>query len=219
MMSEREDGSTKLLKGNEVNLKNRKKFFARINPERKKIVSAEIVHGNRAEIVDGESPELVLGADGLVSKGKNIFLSVTIADCIPVYFYDPENQIFGIAHCGWRGIVAGIIGGMIGKMEEAGGQSEDLHVALGPGIEKCHFEIKEDVLEKFSGHENFIERRDGKIFADLKGIIKSQLQKLGVLEENIENDPICTFESDRFFSFRRDRPKEVEAMVALIGIK
>ncbi len=219
VMSERKDGPMKLLKDSEVNLKNRKKFFAGINPERKKIISAEIVHGNKTEIVDSESPELIFGADGLISKDKKIFLSVTIADCIPVYFYDPEKQIFGIAHCGWRGIVAGIAGSAVGKMKEAGGKPENLLVALGPGIGKCHFEIKEDVLEKFSGYENFIERRDGKIIADLKGIIKLQLQNLGVPEENIENDPTCTFESDRFFSFRRDRPKEVEAMVAAIGMK
>ena len=25
------------------------------------------------------------------------------ADCIPLYFYDKEKQVIGLAHSGWRG--------------------------------------------------------------------------------------------------------------------
>ena len=30
-------------------------------------------------------------------------LGAFFADCIPLYFYDKEKQVIGLAHSGWRG--------------------------------------------------------------------------------------------------------------------
>ena len=53
----------------------------------------------------------------------------------------------------------------------------------------------------------------------MKGIIRKQLSDFNVVTENIEDNRECTMESDRYFSFRRDKPEKVEAMIAIIGIK
>jgi polyphenol oxidase len=219
VMSEREDGSMKLLKDSDLNLENRKRFFDKIGVGERKIVAAEIVHGATVEVVDSSSPEIILGADALVTLDKNIFLSITVADCIPVYFYEPKNGFFGIAHCGWRSIVEGIIKNIIEKFVELGGRMENLQVALGPGINQCHFEIKEDVLDKFKKYPEFIDKRSGAYFVDLKGIIKKQLTECDVDSENVENNEDCVFENKRYFSYRRDKTDPVEAMVAVIGEK
>lgn len=219
IMSERKDGSMKLFRDSELNLENRAKFFEKIGIDKNKVIAAEIIHCANVAIIDDASPEIVLGADSLVTKEKNIFISVTVADCIPVFFYETEHGIIALAHCGWRGIVDGIIENTLEKIQELGGKAENLKIALGPGINKCHFEIKEDVLEKFSGYPEFVSKRDGKIFIDLKGIIMGQLAGFGINLENIENNNYCTMESNKYFSFRRDKPKITEAMVAVIGIK
>lgn len=219
MMSEREDGSMKLFKNSGLNLENRAKFFEKIGIDKDRVIAAEIVHGTKVEVVDSSSPRFVLEADGLVTEDENIFLSITVADCIPVYFYEPGNKIFGILHCGWRSIVGGIIKNGIEKVVNLGGKVENLKVALEPGINKCHFEIGKDVLDKFKEYLEYIERRDEKIFVDLKGIIKKQLADFGIKIENIEDNPECTFESERYFSFRRDKTEPIEAMVAVIGNK
>ena len=45
----------------------------------------------------------VPGVDGLVTTEKNLFLCVNTADCVPLFFLEPENKIIGIAHAGWKG--------------------------------------------------------------------------------------------------------------------
>lgn len=219
VMSERKDGSMKLFSDSDLNLENREIFFSKVGISKNKIVAAEIVHGTKVAIVDNSSPDFILGADGLITKDANIFLSVTVADCIPIYLYESRQNIIGVIHCGWRGIVDGIIENAMGKIFDLGGKSENLKVVLGPGINKCHFEIKEDVLDKFSNYPEFVIRRNEQIFVDLKGIIKKQLNNFKINTENIEDNDECTMESGRYFSFRRDKPKITEAMVAVIGMK
>lgn len=219
VMSEREDGSMKLSQESDLKSENRKRFFEKNGIDEGKVIAAGIVHGKKVEIVGDSSPRFIDNADGLVTKEANIFLSVTVADCIPVYLYEPNQKIVGIVHCGWRGIVGGIIREAMDKILQLDGKLENLEVALGPGINKCHFEIKEDILDKFRNFPEFVEKRDRRIFVDLKGIIRKQLGDSGVCQENIEDNKECTMENDKYFSFRRDKPKIVEAMVALIGMK
>lgn len=219
VMSEKKDGSMKLFKDGSANIENRNKFFKFIGIDSGQVISAGIANGINVKIISANSPKIIYEADGLVTNDKNTFLSITIADCIPVYFYEPKNGISGIAHCGWKGIVNGIIKNTLNKIFELGGKTENLAVALGPGICKSHFEIKEDISDKFSDYPEFIIRSDDKISVDLRGIIKKQLGNFQIKSENIEDNPDCTFEGDKYFSFRRDKPKIIEAMVAIIGTK
>lgn len=219
VMSEQEDGSMKLFKDSDLNLENRKRFFEEIGIGGNKIIAAEIVHGVKVEVIDNSSLEFILEADGIITKDANIFLSVTIADCIPVYLYESEQRIIGVLHCGWRGIVSGIIENAIKRVMSIDGKVEKIKIAMGPGINSCHFEIGNDVLCKFKDYAEFVIRRENKIFVDLKGIIIKQLNGLGIDSKNIENNKECTMESDMYFSFRRDKPRVTEAMVAVIGLK
>lgn len=218
VLSEKKDGSMKIVAvgGNDGN---RESFFAKVGIELQRVVSAGLRNGTNIEIVNGDSPKVVEGVDGLVAKGRNIFLSITVADCIPVFFFEPESEIVAIAHCGWRGIVGGIVKNILDSIKELEGKMDNLKVALGPGIDVCHFEIRKDVLDRFAEYEKYLIKKDGKIFVDLKGIIFEQLVKNGVRKEKIENDGECTFESEKYFSFRRDKPEVIEAMVAVIGIQ
>lgn len=215
-LSERSEGSMKFVKGSDLNSDNRARFFSQISP--KKIVSAELVHGSKIEVVDENSAEIVDGVDGLITQDPNVLLSITVADCVPVYFYEADRSIIGVVHSGWRGTVAGVVVEAVKVIISLGGNPDNLAVALGPGINACHFEIQADVLEKFSAYPGSIVRHDGKMFVDLKRIIIEQLTNLGIEPANIENHPDCTMEGDRYFSFRRDKPEIVETMAAVIGL-
>lgn len=222
VMSEREDGSMKFFDKNwNLGKKtdgNRKKYFEKIKVGHNNVVYAYLKNGIHAEIVKDNHLQIITETDSLVTKQKDLYLAVTVADCIPVYFYDSENKIIGLAHAGWRGIVGGVIKSTLDKIFELGGKAGNIRVALGPGINKCHFEIKEDTLSRFNDYPEFIIRNGGKIFVDLKGIIRKQLIDSRIKPENIEDNSECTFESNRFFSFRRDKPEVVEAMIAIIGL-
>ena len=218
VMSEKKDGSMKLL-GSSEDEKNRNDFFLQCGIDGKKIVAANLVHGSNAIIVGDRSPQITNSADALVTKEK-IFLSLTVADCVPVYFYDKNNNIVGLAHAGWRGVIGDVIKNTLSKMIELGAETEVIEVVLGPGIKKCHFEIQEDVLDKFKRYPQFISKKRNKTFVDLFGIIKKQLLDLGVENKNIFISLDCTFEDkERYFSYRRDKPKVAEVMMAVIGLK
>jgi YfiH family protein len=217
VMSEKKDGSMKFFPGSDLNVENRRKFFESVGIENENVVAAEVVHGNKIAIIDNVAEKIISRSDGLVARGQNIFLSVTVADCVPVFFYEEKNRIIALAHCGWRSIVRDLIPNVIEDISALGGQAENLKIALGPALGPCHFEIQKDILSNFQKYPESVIRRDGKIFLDMKKIIRRQFAEAGVKRENIEDNPECTFESERYFSFRRDKPEKVEAMVAVIG--
>lgn len=106
-------------------------------------------------------------------------------------------------------------------MKGLNSQPSNVLAGIGPGISQCHFEVGEEVLEKFKEFmsEKMI-RRDGKTFLDLKKIVQLQLLNLGLKKENIEINPDCTYcLPDKYFSYRRDRPKVLETMIAIIGMR
>jgi len=218
VMSERADGSMRIYADGK-NDKNRQAFFSKCGIEKGEVFSVEIVHGACAKTVDKSAPHLIEGADALVTKDK-IFLSVTVADCIPVYFYVKNSEIIALAHAGWRGILGGIIENTLEEIFKLGGKNTDIEVVLGPGLRACHFEIKDDILGQFEKYFQYIIRREEKIYADLFAIIREKIISGGVLETNVSESGECTFcDREKFYSFRRDKPMETEAMVAIIGLK
>ncbi|MDR3559617.1 MAG: peptidoglycan editing factor PgeF [Candidatus Pacebacteria bacterium] len=219
VMSEKKDGSMKLFDNSDLNAENRKQFFESVGIKNENVVAAEVVHGNGIAIINNTAEKIISGADGLVSQNRNIFLSITVADCVPVYICEEKNEIIAIAHCGWRSIVKNIIPKLLEKIRALGGQAENLKITLGPALGPCHFEIQKDILAEFKNYPESVVRKDGKIFVDMKKIIWRQLEEAGAKPENIKDESVCVFESERYFSFRRDKPEKVEAMVAIIGMK
>lgn len=216
--SEKKDGSMYFPPANPLseNSVNRKQYFETNGLGGKKIVIADLVHGTNVEKVGSSSEYFIPATDALVTKESGIILTLTGADCFPIYFEEKTAGIIGLAHCGWRGIVGGIVEKTIASVIEMGGKAENIAVTIGPGICAKHFEIKEDVLSHFLPYTEFIER-DKNIRVDLKGIIKKQLSEAGILSENTSDTDECTYcLSEKYFSYRRDKPHYLEAQIAYI---
>lgn len=201
-----------------TSLKNRKRFFNNRGVDMDRVVAAGLRHSAKIMTV-GESDrgKIIIETDGLVTVSKGIFLSVTGADCIPLYLFDASGVV-GIAHAGWRGIDMGIIPNIISAMIENGAKRETVLIGIGPGIQKCHFEIKDDVLEYFEPYPDALIKRDEKMFVDLPAVIARQLNSLGISPEQIDFSDQCTYCLEQeYFSYRRDRVFNV--MAAYIGMK
>ncbi|MBI2609632.1 peptidoglycan editing factor PgeF [Candidatus Giovannonibacteria bacterium] len=222
--SDKSDGSMKWFEDPELfrpNLENRRNFFNKFLLHGDKIVTAGLVHGAKVQAVtDADTGSVINNTDALITKTRDVFLSLTAADCFPVYFYDPKKRDIGLAHAGWRGIVDGVIKNTVSGLEESfGSKPQDIIVGIGAGIRRCHFEILPDNSHFFKNHPDAIEIRNRKIFVDLPLIIKSDLISCGLQATSIEDSSLCTFcEERRYFSYRREKPKFVHAMIAYIGL-
>jgi len=216
-ISVKKDGQMIIREGNEGFL-NRSKYFSNLGISVDQLISAKIIHGNNVEIVSvSEKGKMIEKTDGLITQDKNVCLAVTASDCLPIFIYNKDT--IGIVHAGWRGVVNNILGETIEKMQKyCGCPLESLNIFIGPHIKKCHFEVKDDVLDGFADYKELISRRKEKIFIDLEGIIKKQLLLLGLKRKNVKISSECTYCNKNYFSFRRDKPVEVTSQIAHIFI-
>ena len=138
--------------------------------------------------------------DGLITDERGITLGAFFADCIPLYFYDKEKQVIGLAHSGWRGTCKKMGAVMIDEMaKKFGTDAKDVIACIGPGICQDCYQVSEDVYEEFS--KNFksediksIFREDGEDHFRLSLWKANEivLKEAGVLPENIFTSNICT---------------------------
>lgn len=184
------------------------------------IVSANLVHGSKVISVDGLlDDQIIPDCDALITSDRDKILSLTVADCLPIYFYDRKQAVTALAHAGWRGLLAGIVTEAIFSFKNNyQSKLEDIEVQIGPHIKACHFEVKADVASQFP--LELIIRRGDKTYIDLAKMVVKQLSESGFLTNNISVSDNCTHcLPDKYFSYRRDRPKELETMLAYIGFK
>jgi copper oxidase (laccase) domain-containing protein len=100
------------------------------------------VHG--ADVIDVDGPGFAGPADGLVTTTRELPLLTRAADCGMVALASPEG-VLGVAHVGWRGLVAGIIPAVAERMAALGATS--IVGFSGPGIGACCDEFGEDDLQ------------------------------------------------------------------------
>ena len=213
-ISEKKDGPMKYSE------ENRLLFFKNNNLEQKVIISAGLVDGKQITIVDGiGDSQIIPNCDALISSQKEQLLTITVADCLPIYFYDVQKKVVALAHAGWRGVLSLIAPQVIEKMKEHYHcQPPDIEIIIGPHIQACHFEVKNDVARQLK--ETDLITKDGKTFINLAQTVANQLIEAKVPMANIRISPDCTYcRTDQYFSYRRDQKAELETMIAYIGLK
>jgi len=150
-------------------------------------------------------------ADACITAHPEVTLSLTTADCVPLFFHDAEAGAVGLAHAGWRGTVAGIAARTVQAMvERLGARPERIRVGLGPSIGPCCFEVGPDVADRFEqqfGARSWIHRpQQGQPRIDLHRANLEWLLRQGIDPDRVRACSLCTScRSDLFFSYRRDR--------------
>jgi len=161
----------------------------------------EQVHSNIVALA--RLPGVYPHADGLVTTNSNVLLTLKVADCVPVFLYEPLKRIIGLIHSGWRGTVENIVSNAIKIMEKNGAESRDIRCFLGPAIGKCCYEVDREV-SKYINDEAKVKINYDKWKVSLHGQIRYQLTELGVPTNSIRISKLCTYESDECHSYRRD---------------
>jgi YfiH family protein len=156
----------------------------------------------------------------LVTDTPGLLLALFFADCLPVLLADTERRAVGLAHAGWRGLVAGIVENTVAAMRDSfGTDPATLIAAVGPGIGPCCFEVGEEVAAHFPG-ATLRSPKKARPSVDLAAAAASRLEAAGVPAGQITLAGECTACGDpaRWFSHRRDRG-HTGRMGALIGIR
>ncbi len=189
-----------------------------LNIDYKNIIRPYQTHTDNVKKVEGNTGiflEEYKNVDGLITNNPNKILSLTYADCTPIYLFDPIKKVIGNIHSGWQGTVKQIAKRGIEKMIEFYKcNPKNIICAIGPTIRKCHFEVEDDVKDlfynKFSNIVDIIkvgEEKEGKqkYFIDTLKINKTILMEMGIEEKNIIDSNICTVcNCDLIHSYRKE---------------
>ena len=189
---------------NEINvIKNRKNLALKLGYNYEDLVYMNQIHSANIIVVDENSPKLVDNCDSIITRSKNLPLMVMVADCIPILMFDDKQGIIAAIHAGRNSTFLEISKKTAEIfIEKFSSNPEDINVIFGASIQKCCYEVSEDlskIVENSFGKE-FVETN----YIDLQGINKKQLNDLGI--KNIEISNICTKCGDKpYFSYRKDK--------------
>ncbi len=166
---------------------NHRRAFAALGVQQDTIVTPFQVHGcNVVRVGSEDRGRLIPATDALVTNTSEVTLLMRFADCAPVLFFDPVHRAVGLAHAGWRGIVAGVIPETVRAMVVAFETcAADLWVGIGPTIGRRHYAVGTEVLEAIADsvppQTTYAESRGGQWFLDLPAAITAQLHAAGVM--------------------------------------
>lgn len=220
------------IKNDEPDLQNTYQTLANtLGWKKEKILKPHQTHTDVVKKVDS-THEILNEVDAIITNQKNITLCTSSADCTSLLFYDPVKKVIGDTHSGWRGTLQKIGQKTVEKMiAEYQSNPDDIVCCICPCIQKCHFEVEEDVKNLFEKEfstllpiEEVIEKgkiQNGKqkYQIDTTKINQYLLRQIGLKEENIVSSNLCTVcQSDKFHSYRVDKEKSGRnaAMISMI---
>ncbi len=213
---------------NEV-ISNRQRFLAQLNIEPKRVVSAELVHGEAIARVGQKqtgygvlSNDNQINADGLITDEPNVYLFHAVADCLSILLYDPVKHAIGLAHAGWRGTTARLTEKIIACMaDEFGTTPTDLIIGLGPALQSCCYVYQNPAQLSLPEWQPFLRVDMDKTHIDNVAFNIKQLERAGVPPRNIYRSEHCTVHTGMFPSHYADQQdKRPESRFAtIIGLR
>jgi purine-nucleoside/S-methyl-5'-thioadenosine phosphorylase / adenosine deaminase len=159
------------------------------------------VHGTDILIAreDGPAHDELAEADGILTDVPGLPVGILVADCVPVYLFDPVARVGGVIHAGRAGTMLGIAGRAVDALQrEWGSEPGNVHALIGPSAGPGRYEVSEEIAEEWRGLGLPAEGR----LLDLWQGNVDQLVRAGVEGSNIQVSGLCTMTDGRFFSYR-----------------
>ena len=175
--------------------------------EGRAVAAVELVHSRTVYAVDSAAELAGLQGDGIITRNRGLLPVVTVADCMPLFLYEPDAQVFGVLHSGWKG--TGIVRDALELAgRRYGADPRKFCVVMGPHIHRCCYtvdgeraayfrrEFTPDCVEPVPGTSGYALSLAAANLAVLRG--------MGVPEDRISVSADCTCCNPRFGSFRRE---------------
>jgi copper oxidase (laccase) domain-containing protein len=203
-------------------IKNRGKFVENIKIYYQDVVYQIISYQDNAPynslaIVDGrhtvDNSEGVI-ADALITNQTNVALFLPVADCVAVALFDPRNKVIANLHLGRHSTVTDLVSRVILTMTSCYKTNPaDVLAYLSPSAQVKSYGL--DYFEQVDDPDwqDFIEKRDNKIFINMPGYNKEHLIRAGLKPENIEDSGIDVYANQDYFSHSRG---DIHGRMALV---
>lgn len=203
----------------EAVIENRRRLNAVLGVRAERVAQAQLVHGNHIEKVTEQAPFDAFytfpSTDGFVTNLRNRPLFIPIADCTAIAFFDPNQEVIGLVHAGWKGVINRIPQRMVEMMHTVYGcQPENIRVGISPGIGPCCYQVQEDVVSIFTdafpedASRFFLLQSEDTIHLDMWTALRWELQGVGIVPEHLEVAEICTAcHTDEFYSHRAEQSR------------
>lgn len=183
------------------------------------------VHGVASvNVTGGETFQEIVARQGdvVVSRSVGVACGVRSADCGTLLIADRATGAVAAVHAGWRGTAAGVVGAAVRSLRALLSGEGDLIAAVGPHIERCCFEVGEDVAAELasasSAGDAAIDHSGERPHVDLRRILESHLLEQGIAAPNIDHVRGCTVcEQSDFFSYRRDGKASGRLLSAIVA--
>lgn len=208
---------------NEAVMENHRRFAKAIGYDETRLVFSDQVHETRIRKVTAKDcgkgivrESDICKTDGLVTNEPGVPIMTFFADCVPLFFYDPDGKVIAMAHSGWRGTVGRIGMKMIEYMHtEYGSDPSRILCAIAPSICQSCYEVSSDVADRFyevfgeeHGEELLYRKENGKYQLNLHKACELTLLEAGVLPKHLDVTDLCTCcNPDFFFSHRASNGK------------
>lgn len=187
------------------------------------------IHSRDVLVVDKDTPNNYPKGDGLLTLDSELALSVTVADCLPIFLYDTKSGAMGMLHSGWKG--TGIVKTALDTMTQSfGSNAKNIAAVFGPCIQACCYNVDEERGKTFNAEFGFLkstyplgpvikwvkdaDQNKDLCYLDLQAANAALLEEAGV--EHLAYTEDCTFMDDRFGSFRREG-QTYTRMATLVG--
>lgn len=188
-------------------------FYATFAARFPALVLSHQVHGAAVQWHEAlPSGWLILdGIDGHATAEAGILLTITVADCIPVYLTVPHKGAVALLHAGWRGAAAGVLTKAVELLKWRGfATASEIVMHCGIGICGECYEVGSEVAARFGAAP-----QGGPVRLDLRAALAGEARALGI--EDISISPWCSAEDrERFFSYRASGGRDGR-MVAYLG--
>lgn len=173
------------------------------------VYHAHQVHGAAVRFHRRAPPGLHLAdpCDGHAAVDAGVLLTVSVADCVPVFLVDPSRRAVALMHAGWRGTAAGVLErGVATLVERVASRPGDLLLHLGPAICGGCYEVGAEVFQALG-----LEDPGAPAPLDLRDALARRAVAVGVRAENVSVSAHCTLCGDGgLFSHRGgDRRRQV----------
>lgn len=126
--------------------------------------------------------------DGHATDEDGVLLTVTVADCVPVFVVSERPRAVAVLHAGWRGTAAGVLErGLSLLADELGASVAELLVHMGPSICGTCYEVGPEVFTALG-------RRAPESPApiDLRALLAERAVAAGVPWANVSTSTHCT---------------------------